>query len=54
MDVNRWLVANGYAIEWPKYSKGRYADEQLKAMDAKAGIWSGSFDLPCVVRGVRC
>lgn len=53
-DVNRWLVANGYAIDWPKYSKGRYAEEQRHAEEAKAGIWAGSFEWPCVVRGARC
>lgn len=53
-DVNSWLVANGYAIDWPKYSKGRYAAEQRQAEAAKAGIWAGTFEWPCVVRGARC
>ncbi|EYR81383.1 thermonuclease family protein [Shinella sp. DD12] len=53
-DVNRWLVASGYAIDWPKYSKGRYADEQRQAEAAGAGIWAGAFERPCVVRGSRC
>lgn len=53
-DVNRWLVANGYAIDWPKYSRGRYAAEQSRAQKAKAGMWSGSFEWPCAVRGARC
>lgn len=53
-DVNRWLVTNGYAIDWPKYSKGRYAEEQRQAKAAGAGIWAGTFDRPCVVRGSRC
>ena len=53
-DVNRWLVSSGHAIDWPKYSKGRYAGEQRQAQEAKAGLWSGTFDWPCVARGVRC
>jgi len=53
-DVNQWLVSNGHAIDWPKYSKGRYAKEQRQAQDAKLGIWSGTFIPPCVVRGARC
>jgi len=53
-DVNRWLVANGHAIDWPKYSKGRYAEEQRQAQADKLGIWSGTFIPPCVVRGARC
>lgn len=24
-DVSAWMVRNGHAIDWPKYSKGRYA-----------------------------
>lgn len=53
-DVNRWLVTSGHAIDWPKYSKGRYAGEQRQAEAAGAGIWAGSFERPCVVRGSRC
>jgi len=53
-DVNRWLVSNGHAIDWPKYSKGRYANEQRQARTAKLGIWSGTFIPPCVIRGARC
>jgi succinoglycan biosynthesis protein ExoI len=53
-DVNRWLVANGHAIDWPKYSKGRYAKEQRQAEAARRGIWAGTFIPPCVIRGARC
>ncbi|MEJ8308605.1 thermonuclease family protein [Agrobacterium larrymoorei] len=53
-DVNTWMVRNGYAIDWPKYSHGFYAETQQEAQLAKAGIWSGSFQMPCVVRGSLC
>lgn len=53
-DVNRWLVTNGHAIDWPKYSKGRYAKEQRQAEAARRGIWAGTFIPPCVIRGARC
>jgi endonuclease YncB( thermonuclease family) len=53
-DVNRWMVRNGHAIDWPKYSKGRYSVEQREAEASKVGIWAGTFDWPCVVRGARC
>ncbi|WP_333632057.1 thermonuclease family protein [Agrobacterium cavarae] len=53
-DVNAWMVRNGYAIDWPKYSGGRYAPEQEEAQAARAGIWAGAFDPPCVMRGARC
>lgn len=53
-DVNRWMVSQGMAIDWPKYSRGRYAGEQTKAKAAGRGIWAGRFEWPCVVRGARC
>ncbi|MDD1498820.1 thermonuclease family protein [Agrobacterium sp. CNPSo 3708] len=53
-DVNTWMVRNGYAIDWPKYSGGRYASQQAEAQAAHAGIWADAFDLPCRVRGTRC
>ncbi|WP_296097844.1 thermonuclease family protein [uncultured Agrobacterium sp.] len=54
VDVNTWMVRNGHAIDWPKYSGGRYAPQQAEAQAAHAGIWAGAFDLPCLVRGARC
>ncbi|KQM34589.1 nuclease [Rhizobium sp. Leaf68] len=53
-DVNVWMVRNGHAIDWPKYSGGRYAFEQAEAQAARAGIWAGAFDQPCMVRGAQC
>lgn len=53
-DVNTWMVRNGYAIDWPKYSGGRYAPEQAEAQAARVGIWAGAFEEPCVIRRARC
>lgn len=53
-DVSAWMVRNGYAVDWPKYSKGLYAAEQAEAKAARAGIWAGTFERPCVVRKARC
>lgn len=53
-DVNRWLVLNGYAIDWPKYSHGWYAADQAEAQAERRGLWSGSFQEPCVVRRSKC
>lgn len=39
-DIASWMVANGHAWDWPKYSKGRYAPEESRARAAKAGLWS--------------
>lgn len=53
-DVNRWLVASGYALDWPKYSRGRYAGEQRQARAARLGVWAGRFEMPCAYRGKAC
>ncbi|WP_439626636.1 thermonuclease family protein [Shinella sp.] len=53
-DVNAWMVRNGHALDWPKYSRGRYAAEQTAAEASSAGIWAGQFERPCIVRKARC
>ncbi len=52
-EVNRWLVQSGYAVDWRKYSHGRYQDAQEEAMSVNRGIWSGYFDLPCQARAQK-
>jgi succinoglycan biosynthesis protein ExoI len=51
--VNEWMVINGHAIDWPKYSGGKYAGLQAKAKARHLGIWQGRFELPCAVRDRR-
>lgn len=53
-DVNHWMVRNGHAIDWPKYSKGRYASAQRESETERLGIWSGAFQPPCVIRRSKC
>jgi hypothetical protein len=36
-DIGKWLVANGFALDWPQYSKGQYAEEQHGAEKAERG-----------------
>jgi endonuclease YncB( thermonuclease family) len=45
-EVNAWLVRQGYALDWPRYSKGRYAAPQGEAERRRLGMWRGSFDPP--------
>ncbi|MET4487656.1 thermonuclease family protein [Bradyrhizobium sp. LA7.1] len=57
-DIGQWLVVNGHALDWPLYSKGKYADAQRGAEKGERGIWSGSFVEPwryraCVKVGGR-
>lgn len=51
--VNSWLVKNGYALDWPRYSNGRYAAEQRAAQAARVGVWKGDFLMPCIARAER-
>lgn len=44
--VNEWLVREGWATDFTRYSQGAYADAQCKARSAKRGIWSGTFETP--------
>lgn len=44
--VQRWLVNNGHAMDWPRYSRGAYAAEQKAAEAKKVGIWQGEFKPP--------
>ena len=44
--VAAWLVENGHALDWPKYSNGGYAGQQATASAAKRGIWAGPFQAP--------
>lgn len=45
-NVSAWMVRNGHALDWPRYSKGAYAGVQSAAEAERIGIWQGSFDLP--------
>lgn len=44
-DVQQWMVRNGWALSFVRYSHAYDADEQA-ARDAHAGIWVGSFIAP--------
>ena len=44
-DLNKWLVRNGLAINYTKYSK-KYLRDENQAKREKVGLWSGEFDEP--------
>lgn len=44
--VQRWLVGQGLALDWPRYSSGAFATEQSTAKAAHRGVWQGRFDQP--------
>jgi endonuclease YncB( thermonuclease family) len=45
LNLNRWLVLNGWAVAYRKYSKD-YIRAEAIAKSRKTGIWSGDFILP--------
>lgn len=44
--VQEWLVANGHALDWPRYSIGAFAALEVSARQAQRGIWQGKFQKP--------
>ena len=44
-NINAWMVKNGFAVSYRKYSKNYVVFENL-AKDKKLGLWSGNFDMP--------
>lgn len=53
-DIANWLARNGHALDYPQYSKGKYASAQNEAKAQRTGIWQGSFVQPWEWRqGVR-
>ncbi|MER9474851.1 thermonuclease family protein [Mesorhizobium sp. M0520] len=44
--VASWMVEHGQALDWPRYSRGAYAEQQAKAQAAKTGLWAGTFQAP--------
>ena len=44
-DLNKWMVQNGYAVAYKRYSKDYVLDEEF-AKKNKLGLWSGTFLKP--------
>ena len=44
-NINSWLVKNGYALAFRKYSK-KYLNEEFYAKNNKIGLWQGNFEAP--------
>ena len=45
LEINKWLVRNGHAVAYRKYSK-KYVSEEEYARENKLGLWRGSFIRP--------
>jgi len=44
-DIQKWMVANGWALAYLRFSKDYEGDEKA-AREAKAGMWQGAFIAP--------
>ena len=45
VDLNKWMVENGYALAYIKYSR-KYELQEKFARENKMGVWQGSFLRP--------
>jgi endonuclease YncB( thermonuclease family) len=46
VDIADWLVRTGLALDWPEYSKGKYAAAQKAAEHSGDGMWGGQWVEP--------
>lgn len=44
-EVNRWLVAQGWAVAFRRYSMD-YVETETDARNQSIGIWAGTFEMP--------
>jgi hypothetical protein len=51
-NLNHWLVAQGWAVAYRRYSTDYVATEEAASAEG-VGIWSGSFDMPWDYRARR-
>ena len=45
ININAWMVRNGYAVAYRKYSK-KFVSQEIFAKKEKLGLWSSSFIMP--------
>ena len=45
VDINQWMVANGWAMAFRRYSMA-YVSAEGRAQKANLGLWSGTFQMP--------
>tara|TARA_A100001015_G_scaffold122059_1_gene135303 strand:- start:513 stop:1016 length:504 start_codon:yes stop_codon:yes gene_type:complete len=45
INLNKWMVRNGYAVAYKRYSK-EYMRDEAYAKENQIGVWEGSFITP--------
>ena len=48
--LSKFMVRNGYAFDFVRYSKKKYAEDETYAKSNKLGIWKMKFEYPWVWR----
>ncbi len=43
-----FMVRNGYAFDWPYYSRGKFSNDQEYAKMNKLGLWNMKFEYPWI------
>ena len=46
IDLHRWLVGHGWALNFEPYARGRFKDDEQEARERGAGMWRGCFVAP--------
>ena len=46
VDIGGWLVGQGWALDYVRYSRGAYAAPERQARLSRAGVWAGAFQRP--------
>lgn len=49
-DIGDWLVTNGWALDYPRYSDGAYRNAEQSARDQRIGVWVGEVTPPWLWR----
>lgn len=51
VEMNAWLVTQGLALDYPRYSRRVFAEQEAQARAARRGVWAGEFQMPWEWRG---
>lgn len=46
VDIEAWMVENGWAMDYAKYSYGEYSGNEQRAKAEQRGIWASEFQPP--------
>jgi endonuclease YncB( thermonuclease family) len=52
-ELGGWMVASGWAVDYPQYSDGEHSEQQFDAQEARKGMWAGEFQMPWEWRATK-